>query len=159
MTKQEIINLYNNLNTLGDLRGVKFSYGVARNIQKLKQEVDAFQLVSKPSEEYSVFDNERIELAKSHSKKDDKGEPVVVGNEFQIEDEKKFNKELDALRKKHKSAIEAREKQIEEVTALLEEESTVELHKIKIEDVPEDITTAQMSAIFSLIEYEDNPKN
>ncbi len=152
MKKQKIIELYQALNSLGNLSGVKFSYAVVRNINILKPEIEALQEVIKPSEEFTKYEQERIELAKEHSKKDDKGEPMSENNKFILEDEKKFEKEFEKLKEKNKKVFDDRQKQIDEYITLLETESSMELFKIDISDVPEGITTQQMNSIYELIE-------
>ena len=153
MTKSEVLQLYNNLNQLGKLSGVKFSYAVARNLALLKPEVEAINKTLEPSKEFLEWDKERVALAQEYSKKDEKGEPVIVGNRYVMENEKTFNKELEKKQKNHKSAIDAREKQIEEYMKLLEEKTDeIKLYKIKLEHIPESITTQQMNGIVDIVE-------
>ena len=153
MTKSEVLQLYNNLNQLGKLSGVKFSYAVARNLALLKPEVEAINKTLEPSKEFLEWDKERVALAQEYSKKDEKGEPVIVGNRYVMENEKTFNKELEKKQKNHKSAIDAREKQIEEYMKLLEEKSEeIKLFKVKLEHIPEAITTQQMNGIVDIVE-------
>lgn len=42
-------------------------------------------------------EEDRVELAKEHSKKDEEGEPVTVDEQFEIEDQEAFAKELNEL--------------------------------------------------------------
>src|SRR3990167_6316664 len=153
MTKSEVLQLYNNLNQLGKLSGVKFSYAVARNLALLKPEVEAINKTLEPSKEFLEWDKERVALAQEYSKKDEKDKPVIVGNRYVMENEKTFNKELEKKQKNHKSAIDAREKQIEEYMKLLEEKTDeIKLYKIKLEHIPESITTQQMNGIVDIVE-------
>ena len=153
MTKSEVLQLYNNLNQLGKLSGVKFSYAVARNLALLKPEVEAINKTLEPSKEFLEWDKERVALAQEYSKKDEKDKPIVEGNRYVMENEKTFNKELEKKQKNHKSAIDAREKQIEEYMKLLEEKTDeIKLYKIKLEHIPESITTQQMNGIVDIVE-------
>jgi hypothetical protein len=154
MLKEKILKLYQALNTLGNLRGVKFAYFVVKNLNILKPEIEALQKSLEPSGDYNAYDAERVELAKKFAKKDEKGNPVVENNSFVLEDKDGFDKELKGLVKKHKTALDIREKQISEYNELLKEETKVELYKVKLADVPEDITTEQMAGIFEMVEDE-----
>lgn len=152
MTKNEIVELYNNLHQIKNLKGAKFNYAIAKNINILKPEVEAIQETAKPREEFGTYDKARVELCKKHAKKDEAGEVMMKGNDFDIEDMRAFSKELKKLQEEHKQALDDREAQMKELDTLLKEESTIELHKIALADVPEDITTVQMNSIFSIIE-------
>lgn len=147
----EILNLADALSKL-NLPGVNFAHAVAKNLNLLKTEVQALETARKASDEYTVFEKERIELAKKHAKKDDKGKPVIVGQNFEIEDMESFESELATLKEKHKEAIEKREAQLKDFEDLLQKEVEINLHKISLEDVPQGITTKQMTDIYSIIE-------
>lgn len=153
MNNNKIIELFNALTNIKGLSGVKFNYAIAKNINLLKGEVEAIQKSYEANEDFVKYDQERVELAKKHSKKDDKGEAILInGNQFDIEDLKAFQNEFNILKETHKEAISNREKQLKEVEELLEKENPIELYKIKMEEIPEDIKTEDMNAIFILIE-------
>ncbi len=156
MKNKDLFELFNSLSSLVGLEGVKFNYGVARNINILKPEVMSLQEALKTSEEFNKFDNERVELAKKYAKKDETGKPVLVtvdkNTQYVIEDQKKFDKELEELKETHKVAFEAREKQLKDFEVLLDTENPIKLFKIKLSDVPEAIKTEQLNGIYNLIE-------
>ena len=151
MTKQKALDIYNTLNTLGELKGTRFAYGVSKNVNKLQPEINALQKSFAASEEFLAYDKERVELAKEYSHKI-KGEPVIIEGRYDIEDQDKFDKELEKLQKKHKKAVEEREKQFKEFQEILKEEVEIDLYKIKISDVPQEITARQMNGILEIIE-------
>jgi hypothetical protein len=153
MKNQEILSLYENLHQL-NLKGVKFSYSVAKNIALLKPEIESLQKVVEQSEDFKKFEQERIELAKKYAKKNESGEPIEEKGQYILEDKEAFKKEFDDLKEKNKEVIEAREAQIKEFNELLEKENDIKFHKISIKDVPEDIATVQMNQIYSLISEE-----
>lgn len=158
LNKGEILSLFRNLNQLGGLAGVKFSYAVARNINLLKPELESLEKSMELPEKFKEFEKERIELVEKWAEKDDKGKPKKEKAENGAEqyimgaDEKKFEKEFTALKTKHKEAVSAREKQVEEYTKLLTTDSEVKLYKIKLDDVPKEITAKQMAGIYNIID-------
>ena len=151
MKYKQILELNKSLSEL-KLPGVKFAYAVARNIQALKPEVTALQEAIKQSPEYQAYEKARVDLATKHASKDEKGKPVIVGNEFAIEDQEAFDKAIEELKEKHKTTIEAREQQLKDFNELLEKDVDVTLFKVALEDVPQNITTNQMTSIFEIIE-------
>ena len=130
-----------------------------------KQSRARSRFVKMITERTREIDEERIKLAEQYSeknkegkviyltaKKDKDGKEVVKNNAYVLEDENKFEKEFTKLKGKHKEAISKRDKQIEEYNKLLEEEIEIELHKIAMDDVPEDIATGQLQGIFEIID-------
>ena len=159
MTKGEVLVLYRNLNQTGELNGVKFAYAVSRNIDILKREIESIEKTLELPEDFKEFETKRIALAEKYAERDEKGktlkEKATNGSEqFVIipANQKKFDKEFDVLRGEYKEAVALRDKQIEEYTKLLTEESDVVPYKIKLEDVPKEITTRQMTGIYDIID-------
>ena len=152
MTKQDVLEFYQNMNQLGELKGVRFSYGIAKNLNILKPEIEALQKALEPTKEYQEFDVKRIELVKKYAKLDDKGEPITSRNEYILDDEKAFNKAFEVLKKENKELVDKRDKQIDEYQELLKTESTIELYKIKLADIPEIISAQQMYGISLIVE-------
>lgn len=108
MTKQELINLYNGLNSVSNLVGQKFGYIVGRNLKILKPEIDKIR----------------------------EGQDLIIEN-FGTPNEKGV-KELKFSN--------------EEWVKFLKEEVSVELFKIKLDEIPKEATAGQISGIFEIIE-------
>ena len=159
MTNEEIYNLYYGLGTVGDLTGVKFAYAVAKNIYKLKKHVEPLLKAKEPTPEFAEFDAKRVALAKEYAIKDSKGEALSedVGgvSKFIIKDEKGFQAKLKVLRKENKVIISARDKQVEEVKELLNQEVEVDLYFVSFSSVPKEINSSQMAGILPIIENKE----
>lgn len=157
MTKEEILNLSESLNDIKNLKGVKFAYFVARNIQIINSEIENIKKTLEPSKEYAEYNKKRIELAKKYSKKDDKGNPLTkkINDSminYELEDEKGFENEFNKLKEENKSILDIRKQQEKEFNDLLKTESDLTLFKININDVPNEITGEQLHNIINLIE-------
>lgn len=157
MKRKDYIALFGNLKKLGGLKGVKFAYAVEKNKNLLKQEVESVQEAIKPLENFQEYDAKRMKLAEQYAEKDEKGKAKTrkLDNgveEYVITDLDAFNKDFEALKEENKSVLEERDAQIDEGNRLLDEEITIELYKIKLADVPEDITGEQMETVYQIIE-------
>lgn len=117
MKNKELFNLHNGLQMCGDLKGIKFTFAIAKNLRNISKEVEPLLETLK-------------NLQEEHSEKDEKGNPIIIGNTYKIVDQKKFN---------------------EEHAKLMDIEVKVDLHKIKRGDLPADISAGQLSMIFSII--------
>lgn len=159
ITKREATELFQNLQSVGNLSGPRFVYVIAKNISILKDEIKALNEAQKPTDEFMEFDKERVELAKQFAAKDKDGKPrtFMDGNQskFVIEDIDAFEKAAKKLKKEHKEAVEAREKQMEDFNKIMEEEIDIHLYGLNQEDLPEDITARQLSGIFLLMNEEE----
>ena len=152
MTRENAVVLYQNLQSIGDLKGVKFAYAVAKNSNILKREIDALNTAIKPLPGFEAYDTARVELAKKFAKKDEKGEPVIEDNQYVLEDKPAFDIGLAELRESFKETLEIRQTQLDEYKKLLAEEVGLTLHKVKLDDVPKEITVDQMTALQEMIE-------
>jgi len=154
--KKDLLDLFENLQKLSKLKGVKFSYAMAKNAVIVEREIVAIKESLKPSDEFNKYEEERIELAKKHSEKDEKGKSKTTldgkREVFVMEDKIKFDKEFEKLKAKHKEVLDKRKKQIEEYNEFLDTKADIEFFKIKLSEVPEDISVEQMQGIQLLIE-------
>ncbi|UOQ85699.1 DUF1617 family protein [Gracilibacillus salinarum] len=66
---------------------------------KGKQSRHRTKFINKLSERLKEVDQQRVELAKEHAKKDEEGEPIMIedGKRYDIEDENAFQKDLKEL--------------------------------------------------------------
>jgi len=64
---------------------------------KGKQSRHRTKLIKLLSERLKEVEDQRIELAKEHSNKDEKGEPKVIDDKFDIKDLEAFKKDLEEL--------------------------------------------------------------
>jgi pyruvate/2-oxoacid:ferredoxin oxidoreductase beta subunit len=151
MTNQDIISLADGLQAVKNLPGIKFAYVVSKNINKVKSEMETFREMTEQSKSFQEYEKERIELVELHAKKDDKGKPVIIGNEYDIDNKQAFDAQFEVLKEKHKEAIDARQKQIDDFNAFLKEESKLELHNMDVNNCPKDITAGQLSGIYPII--------
>lgn len=137
MKRKELIEIFYNLSSIKDIEGVKLGYAIAKNIDRIKGEVDLVQKAINPSEEFQEYETKRVDLATKYAEKDENGKPITQNNAFVISDRSTFAKKFSALRAEYASVIEEQDKKLVEYEELLEEEVEHELHKVKMEDIPE----------------------
>lgn len=156
MTKKEALNLYKALGMLADLKGAKFAYAISKNVSLLEVEMKALNKSLEPKKKFIEYDNERVELAKKLAKKGEKGEPLKKIEEgvekYDMADEAQWDKEFAELQEKYKEPIDERKEQLKEYEKMLEEKSEVKIHKIKLSEIPQEISVEQMNGIKLLVE-------
>ena len=156
MKKKELFDLARALNQLADQQhNVKFSYFVAKNRKLIEIEIAALQEMMKPTDDYKVYDEARIDLAQSYAEKLPTGNFKLENNEYVMnpKNREKFLTDIKALKKKHKSAIDAYEKKLKEFDEILDKDETdIQFHKIKMSELPPAITPQQIQTFMDLIE-------
>ena len=143
MKNIELLNLNSSLGTLFGLKGVKFAYAIAKNTIVIQAEVKLLE--DAKNEKYKEYDKKRLELAKKHARKDAQGNPLVINNSYILESQEMFDAELGILRKEY-------EMEIKEYEDLLNTENELKLFKVKLSEIPVDITIGQMFVIESFVE-------
>jgi hypothetical protein len=158
MKNRELFDLREALNEVDYIRGKVFAYAVFKNKQILDQEIEAIQSTkNNPHPDYLNFENERTLLCQIHSEKDENGNPVLQYNPdgtqtYKIEKIEDFNIEYQKMAEKYASVLEDMQKSKEEYDALLEKETNIELTKITIDDLPDDISASFLEKIKYMIE-------
>lgn len=152
ITKKEVLDLFKALSSL-NLKGAKFASAVSRNIQSLKPEVTALQNAYKADPKFMEFEQKRIAIGRKYSKKDEKNIPVVENDSFILDEAniEKCNEEINALREEYREHIVARDLQTEEFNKITKELVQVTLYAVDIEDVPQDISSLEMSGIIIIV--------
>lgn len=154
MKNFEIINLYKDLVSVRGLRGVEVSYAIIRNINKLKPLVDSINEAAKTDDE-SVQEAEKhiFSLLEKYGKKGEDGKIEINNQGVVFEDAEAFDKAVEEYKKVNPEGLAAREEHLKKYNEFLakENEEEVDLFKVDIDKLPEDITQDQMKKIFHII--------
>lgn len=136
-TRAKFFNLMALLQTQGALGKVHrdFAYAAVKTIRKINEELEVYQSLVKG------YDEGRFALAKEYAKKDDKGELVVVNNEFQFEGDNRalFEAQLAPA----KEQFEGLDKQ------------EVEVHAVPLHLIPESVSVTEMQLLELMLENND----
>lgn len=154
MKRKDLYAYMDALSNVTELKGVKFAYTLIKNKKKIEEEIKILEEVVKASEDFSIYESERIRLCEFHCEKDDNGKPIISENKYKIIDIQNFDNELNILKEKHMSSILERERQINEYNSMLEEDIEINLSKIDYIDIPTDITTAQLESIQFMVNFD-----
>lgn len=149
MKKRELIELYNALEAVNNLSGLRFAYGISKNKKLLETEIQTINESASKDKNFMEYENARIELLKKHAIKDPQGNPIKNKNQFVLEDPEKFNEEFEKIRKKF-------EKSVNEHQEFMETEAEFKPYMINYEDLPQQITAGQLSSIIELVREPEN---
>lgn len=140
MKNSEILSLHKALSYVRNLEGVKFSYAVTINKRRLKDIVDSLMKSIEP------YDAEREKINERYCLREN-GRPVIRNGIYMfpsIQVQDTCEHEIQVLKDKYKT-------ELEEYLKLLEEDSEVSIHKIKMENLPENIKQWQLEALIPMI--------
>jgi hypothetical protein len=154
MKNLDLFRLKEGLNDVSNLKGVKFAYVVLKNKKYIDEEIESLQKSIEMSVDFQEFDRMRINLCEQHSEKNTDGSPVIINNAYNILDKKTFEDDVLKLKNKFVEAVSERDNQLREYDKLLKDDCTIfdKLVKIKIEYIPDDISSNQLENIKEIIE-------
>ena len=162
MTNEELVALNNVLNEIKDLKGenVKFAYGIAKNKKIVGSEVEVLRQALKQVDhpEFQKYQDERRQVGRKYCIKDATGEPITMGDTFEIPRENipAYTKELTRIDENFKGVVDAINEINEENNKLMKEEAKVDpLFKVNLTLFPKDITPAQMEGLMPIIKDEE----
>ncbi len=144
-TREELVVMAQRLATVEGLKGFKLCYGVERTNDFLAPEMKA---IAKAQELLKDYREEQDALAQKFAAKDKDGKPVVLGAGFKVGDLAGYNRASKELERKHA-------KLIEQHKAFLAEEVKIRVHAVTEDEIPKDITSDQMRAVFPLISQKE----
>jgi outer membrane protein OmpA-like peptidoglycan-associated protein len=142
--KSDILKVYAVLEHLSQgTHAVKFSYFIAKNKKKLKDEVELLKELGTPTEKYQEYDVRRAELAKSLADVDQAGRPIVQNNSYVIiKNKEDFDQKVQALKDEYEDSIKEFDEKIGQYKEILKEEMEFDGHAINVQDLPEKIEPA-----------------
>lgn len=153
MKYKDIFALREALNEVDYIRGKSFAYAVFKNKQILDSEIEIINQIKKePHPDFINFENERTLLCTQHSDLDENGEVITNltpdgQKTFKIKDMELFNDEYTVLAEKYKDVLDDMNNSKAEYDEFLEREFETELTKIKMDDLPEDISASFLDKI------------
>lgn len=157
MKNRELFGLEKGLNSVGKLTGVKFGYAVAKNLTKVMSELETIKSCLKKDDTWLEVEKKQQEIHVEFCDKNADDSPAVTNGMYTFNAQKDaHDKALAKLEKNNQDAYDARNKLNEEYNEFLEKDVSPDfkLHKLKIEFVPEAITTQQLFGILPILEEE-----
>lgn len=130
-TKKEFVGLVNGIYALQNVEGKAFAIKASKNLKVLQDNLKDIEVAGQPSTEF-------LELAKQV-------------NEIAKEDAEDSKDRIDALEAENEKLVKERQEQIEALEAMLSDEISIKLETISEEELPNAITTAQISSIQKII--------
>lgn len=150
MKNQELFTLYQGLKNL-NLTGIKLNFAIIKNMKLLEAEIESIQKTLKSDEQFEEFEKKRVELLDKYGLKKN-GNFVLENNQVVLKDAEGFDKEFSVIQEQYADIISSREQQLKEYSELLQQENDIQLKKINISWIPEDIKTKDMNVLYPLIE-------
>jgi 5'-3' exonuclease len=165
MKNAQAIMLLNGLSSFkGNKGGVKFTYAVNKNkrilgeyVKTVNESLVRFEDGSVEAETHQEFETKRLELARKHANKNEKGEPLVKNGNFTFSQEgaEGFQKEFESLKSEEKyvdvlAQVEEFDKKNNDLLNA-EVDEDLKLYKIGLDNLPE-LTVEEQDLLFDLIE-------
>ena len=127
----------------------KFKYAIAMNKKIIESTVAILRDTLKPSDEYIRLENERLTICNRYCERDENSNPVMSNGSFVMKSETKeqSDKEIGDFMEKNKNSYDNEIAKSQDITSLLDEETTIDLYKININFVPDAIKQSEMDIL------------
>lgn len=141
----QLVDARKTLDKVSNYDGIDFAYAVFKNKQLIDNKLMEVEFIKNVSPEVIQYEEQRISICEEYSKKDENGRSIIVNDLYSVNEElqNEFKVKMDNLYTKYKDSIDERRKQIEIFNNKMNEESNLQFHKIKKEQIPSQIKTAQ----------------
>jgi len=156
LRKGNVFDLIKVLTKAGNVSdSAKFSYFVAKNLNKLKAEAKKVEsLIHSYSPKFVEFDRKRIDLNEKYCSRDDAGKILTTKDEYVIDPShvEEFQKELEALKTEYAETLEKEAERMKAVDEYLNKPLDNDLHKIKLSQMSNKVTAEEMQILMPLVE-------
>jgi phenylalanyl-tRNA synthetase alpha subunit len=162
MKNIEVLQMYSNIKDnveIKNLKGIKLSLLLLDNIDILENFVKKIQTSMQEDDAYKEYESKRIEICEKYADKDENNNTIMKEingiKEYSLDTtNKKFNTEINTLKKTFNTVIDERNKQIVEYNNFLQEDTELIFKKIPINLLPEDISFNIVTILKPLLETE-----
>jgi hypothetical protein len=139
---------------LAGLSGVKLSYAIAQNAKSLGEEALAIQGKLKYPKEYLELKEKYRDYFKKHALKDEKGEYIIEEGKYRLDPEKEedYKELIESENPENQPILEKVQKIEEEYNTFLENNSSVTIQTVKLDELPDSINPSQMTALSFMID-------
>ena len=158
MKKSKVVEMWNGIRSLeGRLLSVKFGYGCALNKKIMSPIVEALDECVKPDKDYETYEEARKKLLQNMSKKDEHNKPIEEKQEngstiAVLEDYMEYQKALEELQEEHREAYDRQNDRLTARADMLKDTIELDIHKIKLSEVPKIIEPYYISMLEPLLE-------
>lgn len=130
------------LNSVSHYEGIDFAYAVFKNKQLIDNKLSEVDFIKNVSPQIVEYEEKRVQLCEEFAKKDSNGKSIIENDLYVIDNKEMFKVKMDDLLNEYRPFVEERQKQIEIFNNKMNEESKIEFVKIKKEQIPPQLKTA-----------------
>jgi hypothetical protein len=130
------------LNSVSHYEGIDFAYAVFKNKQLIDNKLSEVDFIKNVSPQIVEYEEKRVQLCEEFAKKDSNDKSIIENDLYVIDNKEMFKVKMDDLLNEYKPFVEERQKQIEIFNNKMNEESKIEFVKIKKEQIPPQLKTA-----------------
>lgn len=159
-TKNDLVGIWNALEKFSAQEtSRKFAYGILKNRNIIRPEIEALKEVSAPPATFQEFESRRQSLLLQFCDKNEDNTPMIdqARGQYVMEENKEaFEAAISSLTEEYKEAIDEFNNREAEFKDILEEEIEFEPFKIKFSSFPETISVRELELLEEFIEYDED---
>lgn len=143
MLVHQLTKIRKNLNSVSHYQGIDFAYAVFKNKQLIDNKLSEVDFIKNVSPQIVEYEEKRVQLCEEFAKKDENNKPIIENDLYIIDNKEMFKIKMDDLLNEYRQYVEERQKQIELFNDKMNEEVNIDFIKIKKEQIPPQLNTAE----------------
>lgn len=152
INRLRLLEISNNSGILKDIKGIKASYAIAKNLKEIKSEVELISGMEYTSDKLKEYQQKYSELLSKEAKKDENGNLIQAGKgNVVIENIEVFKEKVKTLGEEYKDEIDLKTAKDKELNAFLKEDFEFDFYQFPESELVGDISVEQMMLIFEMI--------
>jgi len=157
LTFQDLLYFWTALKELGDFvspENFNFIKALAYNYNVVRPMIFSIEKDHLPREEYFQYERKLSDLQRRHADTTESGTPKLMPNGAFIINEhiQEYQQDLEQLQNEYKYVIEYRNNQINHINRLMNENLTIKIVKVNIENFPNTLTPKNLQWLYPMVE-------
>ena len=156
ISREKAFKLNDLLKALKNIKNTKFAYAITKNTRLIDAELEIMKEIAQSGvpEKLQEFESKRKELIEKYAEKNEDGTFKTVNGNYDVQGDNlvAFQTDYDALTKEYADTLAENEANNAKVDGMLKEEIDLALIKVKVDNLPDDLSAEELDALEPIIE-------
>ena len=156
ISREKAFKLNNLLKALKNIKNTKFAYAITKNTRLIDAELEIMKEIAQSGvpEKLQEFESKRIGLIEKYAEKNEDGTFKTINGNYDVQGDNlvAFQTDYDTLTKEYADTLAENEANNAKVDGMLKEEIDLALIKVKVDNLPNDLSAEELDALEPIIE-------
>lgn len=151
--REELFKMLNGFKKVENLPGESLAWAIMRNKKAIEAELREVQKIVQLTPEIEKYENGRIAICKKYCEKNEKGGAVIKNGKYAgLDENPEFEKAIDEYKKENQKVVNLIDQTQKNYEKAIKEEIEFDFYTVKKDNLPQNITPAQLEVISIFVE-------